>query len=189
MKKYLQLLAERMPAGRYRHSLGVADTAAELAVRYGVDPEQARLAGLLHDYARDLPAEELLKISTSADLISCELERQVPVLLHGQVGAYLVQEELGITDKAVCQAISRHTVGAPNMTVLDKIIYLADTIEPGRNFDGIQKIRSLAATDLDSALLEALKASIIYVLKKGQLLHPATVEARNNILLDRGGIF
>ncbi|QGP92459.1 HD domain protein [Neomoorella glycerini] len=187
MKKYLQLLAARLPAGRYRHSLGVADTAAGLAVKNGVDPEQARLAGLLHDYARDLPPEKLLDLAGAAGLITCDLERRLPVLLHGPVGALLLERELGITDKAILQAVARHTVGAPGMTTLDKIIYLADVIEPGRQFAGVQAIRKAAATDLEAALLKALEASIVYVLDKEQPLHPATVEARNYILLARGG--
>ncbi|MDN5344704.1 MAG: hypothetical protein PWQ18_815 [Clostridia bacterium] len=185
MKKYLEILAARLTAGRYRHSLGVADTAAGLAAKNGVDPEQARLAGLLHDYARDLPPGELLELAGAYGLITCDLERRLPVLLHGPVGAVLLELDLRITDKAVLQAVARHTVGAPNMTTLDKIIYLADVIEPGRQFAGLQAVRKAAARDLDAALLKAFEASIIYVLDKEQPLHPATVEARNYILLAR----
>jgi len=188
VKDYLRILAARLPAGRYQHSLGVAEVAAELAINNGVDPQQARLAGLLHDYARDLAPEELLDLATKANLITCELERWMPVLLHGPVGALLIQRELGITDKHICQAVARHTVGGPAMKALDKIIYLADAIEPGRNYNGVQAIRRLAATDLESALLKALEASILYILTKERPLHPATVEARNHILLNRGVI-
>ncbi len=187
MKHYLQLLAARIPAGRYRHCLGVADTAADLAVKHGADAEQARLAGLLHDYARDLPPAELLDLAEQAGCITCDLERRLPVLLHGPVGALLLKRDLRITDPAILQAVARHTVAAPAMTALDKIIYLADMIEPGRQFAGVRAIRQVAAADLEAALLKAMEASIIYVLDKGQPLHPATVEARNYILLARGG--
>lgn len=162
--------------------------AAELAVKNGVDPQQARLAGLLHDYARDLAPGELLDLATRANLVTCELERRLPVLLHGPVGALLIQRELGVTDKQICQAVARHTVGGAAMKTLDKIIYLADAIEPGRNYNGVEAIRRLAAADLESALLKAMEASILYVLVKKQPLHPATVEARNHILLTRGVI-
>ncbi|MBC7326233.1 MAG: bis(5'-nucleosyl)-tetraphosphatase (symmetrical) YqeK, partial [Moorella sp. (in: Bacteria)] len=107
--------------------------------------------------------------------------------LHGPVGALLLERDLGINDKAILQAVARHTVGAPAMTTLDQIIYLADVIEPGRQFAGLQAIRKAAATDLETALLKAFEASILYVLEKEQPLHPATVEARNYILLARGG--
>lgn len=187
MKKYFELLAARLPEGRFRHSLGVADTAAGLAVKNGIDPEQARLAGLLHDYARDLPPGRLLELAEEAGLISCEIERRLPLLLHGPVGALLLERELGITDKAVLQAVARHTVGAPAMTPLDKIIYLADVIEPGRQFAGVHTLRQAAVADLDTAFLKALEATIVYVLDREQLLHPATVEARNFILMTRGG--
>jgi len=180
---YDELLARKLSPLRYRHSQGVASYAAELALKYKGDISKARLAGLLHDYARDLPEEKLLTLAEEAGLISCEVERRLPVLLHGPVGAYLIQRELGLNDKEILQAISRHTVGSPDMTLLDKIIYLADALEPGRLYPGVDVLRRLAEEDLDKALLKALESSISYVLAKGQLLHPATVEARNYLLL------
>lgn len=186
MDGYLRLLASRLPVGRYGHSLRVAEMAARLAVNNRVNPQQAHLAGLLHDYARDLRPAELLRLATRANLVGCELEKRMPVLLHGPVGALLIQRELGITDKYICQAVARHTVGGPDMGILDKIVYLADYIELGRNYKGIQEIRHLAWADLELALLKAFEASISYVIAKGKPLHPATVEARNHILFIRG---
>ncbi|BCV20491.1 bis(5'-nucleosyl)-tetraphosphatase (symmetrical) YqeK [Moorella sp. Hama-1] len=183
MIEYQKILAARLPEKRYRHSLGVAATAAQLASKNKVDPEQARLAGLLHDYARDLPGPELLALATGAGLVTCELERRLPVLLHGPVGALLIKQGLGLADRAILQAIARHTVGSVAMTTLDKIIYLADAIEPERRFPGVEELRRLAGTDLQAALLKAFESSIFYLLGKGQPLHPATIEARNYILL------
>lgn len=188
MKKLTRLLADWLPAARYRHSLGVAEVAAELAVKNGVDQQQARLAGLLHDYARDISTDELLYLANEAKLISCEVEIRMPVLLHGPVGAMLIRQHLGITDRQVCQAVARHTVGAPVMEPLDKIIYLADAIEPGRKYNGVEELRLLAAVDLEEAFLQALESSIYFVLARKLPLHPATVEARNNILFTRGVI-
>lgn len=185
---YAELLARKLSPLRYRHSQGVASYAAELALKYKGEISKARLAGLLHDYARDLPEEKLLTLAEEAGLISCEVERRLPVLLHGPVGAYLIQKELGLNDKEILQAISRHTVGSPDMTLLDKIIYLADALEPGRLYPGVDVLRRLAEEDLDKALLKALESSISYVLAKGQLLHPATVEARNYLLLNLKGV-
>lgn len=181
--QYDKLLARKLSPPRYRHSQGVASYAAELALKYRGEVGKAKLAGLLHDYARDLPDEELLTLAGKAGLITCEVERRLPVLLHGPVGAYLIQRELGLDDKEILQAISRHTVGSADMTLLDKIIYLADALEPGRRYPGVELLRRLAEEDLDKALLKALESSISYVLEKGQLLHPATVEARNYLLL------
>lgn len=180
---YAKLLAQKLSPARYRHSQGVASYAAELALKYRAEIGKARLAGLLHDYARDLPDEEILALAEKAGLITCEVERSSPVLLHGPVGAYLIKRELGLDDKDILQAISRHTVGSADMTLLDKIIYLADALEPGRHYPGVEFLRSLAEEDLNKALLKSLESSITYVLKKGQLLHPATVEARNYLLL------
>ncbi len=186
MGRYLQLLAARLSADCYQHSLRVAETAAELAANNGVNLEQARLAGLLHDYARDLRPEKLLQLAIEADLIVSEVEKRMPVLLHGPVGALLIQRELGITDQDICRAVARHTVGGPKMNTLDKIIYLADAIEPGRKYQGVGAIRCLANTDLESALLKLFEVNIHYVLTKGGPLHPATVEASNQILFTRG---
>lgn len=183
MANYQEILAARLPEKRYQHSLGVAGTAALLASRNKVNPEQARLAGLLHDYARDLPPAELLALSAEAGLITCELERRLPVLLHGPVGALLIKQELGIKDRAVLQAVARHTVGAVAMTTLDKVVYLADVIEPERRFPGVEELRRLATADLNAALLKAFEFSILYLVGKGQPLHPVTVEARNYLLL------
>lgn len=189
MERYRELLKVRLTANRYRHSLNVAKTAAELAAKNGVNPEQARLAGLLHDYARDMKNQDLLRIAAGAGLITSELEVQFPVLLHGPVGAFLIREELAVTDEAVCRAVARHTVGAAEMTVLEKIIYLADLIEPQRNFKGVKYLRSLAYKELDFALLRALDASISHILTKKKPLHLATVEARNHIILTGGDMF
>lgn len=188
MKDYYQILKKRLSPKRYNHCLGVADTAAKLALKYGVNSEQARMAGLLHDIARELPSEELLDIASKADLIKFEIEKEVPVLLHGPVGALILKQEIGIKDSYIIQAIARHTVGAKEMTQLDKIIYLSDIIEPSRNFEGVETLRQQAESNLEIALLKALEFSIMYVVKKGQPLHPETVAARNHILLSREGI-
>lgn len=183
LKYYTDLLAQKLSPQRLRHSQGVAAYAAKLAAKYGATRDKAKLAGLMHDYARDLPEKELLARGEEAGLISHEIEKRFPVLLHAPVGAWLLRTELGLVDEEILQAISRHTVGAADMSLLDKIIYLADALEPGRQYPGVEDLRRLAEEDLDQGLLKALESSILYVLKKGQPLHPATVEARNYLLL------
>ena len=178
------LLQKSLKTSRYEHSLGVAETAVALARRFGVDEKQARIAGLLHDCAREFPNENLIAEAEKRLIMVEAIERQMPLLLHAYVGARLVREKYGVDDAAVEQAIWRHTVGGAQMTKLDKIIWFADMIEPGRNYPGVEELRALARTaGLDEMLLAGLTQSIIFVAQRGGLIHPATVLARNEILL------
>ncbi len=179
---YTVAASRRMTPERYEHVLAVAACAAELAELHGGDRREAETAGLLHDYARELAAEELLQIAESRGLIRYELERRVPVLLHGPVGAILVRSELGVESLSVLRAIETHTVAAPGMDQLAKIIYLADLIAEGRNCPIAKKLRMVAPDDLDQALRLALAFSIRYLLKTGKLIHPQTVAAWNYFL-------
>ena len=181
-----QLLAARLKPSRFRHSLGVAETAAQLAARFGVDAEAARTAGLLHDCAREFRNEDMVKEAEKRGIAIGEVERSMPLLLHADIGAVRVRELYGVEDAAISQAIARHTVGGPAMTVLDKIIWYADMIEPGRDFPGVDKLRELGRTaSLDAMMLAGLSHSIVFVVEKGHLIHPATVLARNEILLNQ----
>ena len=182
------LLQKSLKTSRYEHSLGVAETAAALARRFGVDEKQARIAGLLHDCAREFPNENLIAEAEKRLIMVEAIERQMPLLLHAYVGARLVREKYGVDDAAVEQAIWRHTVGGAQMTKLDKIIWFADMIEPGRDYPGVEELRALARTaGLDEMLLAGLTQSIIFVAQRGGLIHPATVLARNEILLRNKG--
>lgn len=179
-------LKRRLKPSRYRHSLGVAETAAELAARFGTDIEQARLAGLLHDCAREFSNDSLLEEAEHRGLAIGEVERAMPLLLHAPLGALLVREIYGVEDAAICQAIARHTVGAAGMTPLDKIVWYADMIEPGRDYPQVERLRKLAReATLDEMLLVGLSESIIFVVRKQHLIHPDTVLARNELLLAR----
>lgn len=181
-----ELLAKRLKPSRYQHSLGVAETAVFLAERFGIDREQAQVAGLLHDCAREFPNEDLIQEAEKRQIAVEPVEKQMPLLLHAYVGARLVVEKYGVNDKAVEQAIWRHTVGGAQMTELDKIIWFADMIEPQRDYPGVEKLRELSRTaSLDEMMLAGLTQSISFVLQKGGLIHPDTVIARNEILLNR----
>lgn len=179
-------LERRLKPSRYRHSLGVAGTAAELARRFGLDVEQARLAGLLHDCAREFPNERLQGEAERRGLAIGEVERSMPLLLHAPLGALLARERYGVEDEAVCRAIARHTVGAAGMTPLDKVVWYADMIEPGRDYPQVERLRQLAReATLDEMMLAGLSESIIFVVRKQHLIHPDTVLARNELLLAR----
>jgi len=176
-------LASELTEKRYVHSLNVADTAVEMARRYGADEEKIYLAGLLHDcgksYKGNAAREFVKKIGYQPDGI----ELLQPGLLHGVIGEYLARHEYGVADPEILSAIRWHTTGRAGMSVLEKIIYIADYIEPGRNFEGIEAMREEAFRDLDRCIVLCAGSTIRYVLENGYLLHPKTVETRNHSLL------
>lgn len=175
-----QALASRIKGHRLAHTYRVLDTARQLAARHGADPGQTEAAALMHDYAKAMPADQVTALAERYGLISDPAERQSPcALLHAPVGAAMLRAQGLISDEAVLAAIARHTVGAPGMTTLDKVIWLADYIEPGRTFAGVENMRRLAAEDLDRALLAGLEQTIAYVMERGNLLHLETVRTRN----------
>ena len=180
----LVTLANELRPARFRHCRDVSQTAVRLAERWDAAIEKARLAGILHDCARNLKGEELLKTSRQFGMIPSPLELLQPALIHAPLGAIIAERRFGISEPQVLQAIRRHTTGAPQMTLLDKVIYLSDCIEPGRNFSGVRKIRDMAVEDLDAAVLLAYEHSILFVVANGGLLHPNTVEGRNSLLME-----
>ena len=178
------LLETRLKRSRFAHSVGVAETAAALAERFGLDAEEARLAGLLHDCARQYKNEELIAEAQRRGIAVGPIERSMPLLLHGPVGAYLIKEDYEVESEAIARAIALHTVGGAGMTGLDKIIYFADMIEPLRDYPGVEELRLAAKkSSLDEMFLQGLEQSLRFVLDKGGLIHPDTVLARNELLL------
>ena len=180
-------LQRRLKKERFAHSIGVANTAVKLAKKFGVDENKAYIAGLLHDCARQFENSELPAEAEKRGIKIGEVENSMPLLLHAYIGAQMIGEIYGVDDKEISQAIYRHTVGARDMTPLDKIIYFADMIEPNRNYPGVEKLREIAETsnNLDEIILTALNESIIFVTQKNSLIHPDTIDARNFLLLQK----
>jgi len=171
-----------MTPERFTHSVGVAETARLLAHEFNGDPEKAYLAGILHDIARDLAPEALLREAAKKGIILEEGEKACPTLLHGKVAACIAQRELGIRDQEVLRAISSHVTGRPGWTRLEQVVYLADKVEPARDYPGVEKVRSLLEKgDFEGALLEALANAIIYVTQNQGFLDPKTVVVFNEI--------
>jgi predicted HD superfamily hydrolase involved in NAD metabolism len=162
---------------RYAHILRVARTAEQLAAAHGVDTQRARVAGLLHDLARLYPGERLVRESAERGLAIDAFERANPVVLHARLGAELAREWFGIQDAAVLEAIRKHTLAAATMSPLDEILYLADGLEPGRDFDGRAELLALAFDDLGAAMTAALDASLAYQRDRGLTVAPQTLAA------------
>ncbi len=175
-------LKKMMEDELYQHSQGVADTAKALAARYGADGNKAYLAGLVHDYAKGFPAEVLFEMAQQLSIPLDRVSRTEKRLLHGPVAAALLPRELGITDREIISAVAYHTTGRPEMALLEKVVYLADFIEPGRAFPGVEKLRRTAMQSLEEALLAAVEETICSVLKRGLMLHPRSILFRNSLL-------
>ena len=157
-------MAKALEEKRYEHTLGVAYTAASLAMCYGQDVYQAQVAGLLHDCAKNYTNEKRISICKKNGIPINAAEQKNPFLLHAKVGSFLAREKYGVNDKAILDAITYHTTGRPNMSTLDKIIYIADYIEPGRRqASGLPEVRQLAFISLDDCLFRILKDTLDYL--------------------------
>lgn len=179
-----RIIKDKLDEDLYRHSLETAIIAVELAELYGADTGKAYLAGLVHDYGKCFTKDELLKRAKLMGLSLDKVSRRQKRLLHAPVGAALIKSELGIDDADIIGAVACHTTGCRGMTLLQKIVYLADYIEPGRDFTGVETVRSLARTDLNRALLSAVDNSIRSVLDRGFMLHQRSVAFRNSLLAE-----
>ena len=157
-------LKKEMDDSRFEHTLGVMYTCAALAMRYEYDLEKAMLAGLLHDCAKCMPNAKKLKMAEKHHLEISSLERKNPFMLHAKLGAFLAKKKYDIEDEEILNAIRWHTTGRPDMTLLDKIVYVSDYIEPRRDkAPNLPKIRQLAFMDLDQALMKILEDTLGYL--------------------------
>lgn len=177
-EKALQKVKPHLTEARYEHTIRVLETAVELGERFGEDQSKIELAAAFHDYAKYWNKEEMKKIILENDLPEDMLAYQSE-LWHGPVGAVLVRKEYGIEDQDILNAIEWHTTGHANMSKLEKIIFLADYIEPGRNFLGLQEVREAALMDLDEACFLTSRNTIAFLVSRKMLVYPETINAYN----------
>lgn len=182
LEKIKAKLENNLTAKRFTHSINVMNSSEFLAKKYGEDSDQACLAGLLHDCAREIEVKDIFDQCTKYNIVVDEISIKQPELLHGPIGSKLAQEEFDIKETLILAAISNHTLGNENMSMLEKIVFLADFIEPNRKFKGVEEIRKMAEMDLDKAVLLAYDNTFKFCIKKGKLIHPKAVFARNYIL-------
>lgn len=171
------LLSEK----RWEHTKNVKKMAVKLAGRYGADEEKAALAAILHDAAKEMPKRDLLQIFEDNAIIAENAAMRPAPVWHGVAAAILAQTKWGVTDPEVLSAVRCHTTGKPGMSLLDKIIYMADMTSAERDYPGVQELRDLQMRDLDEALETALRQSIDFVKEKGGDLDPMTVAAYEDL--------
>lgn len=172
-----RIIKETLPEKRYIHTLGVVETAIQMARQYGVQEDKVALAAMLHDYAKYRNVSEMQRVAVELGLD--ELLNYDEELLHAPVGAELVKRELGIEDMEIYQAIAHHTTGAPDMPLLDQIIFVADAIEPNRQYPGVEQLRQIAQEDLTQAVIATLVQTISFLCKKQTVIFPLTIETYN----------
>lgn len=170
---------------RFRHVQGVVETADRLARIHGVNPEQARLGAWIHDFAREWPQEKLLNMAKEYHVDAIYFE--ISDLLHGHIAAAIAPQEFGIQDEDVRNAVRYHTSGRVGMSLLEKVVFLADAIEPGRKYPAVEELRRVAEEDLDLALAMSFDHSIEYLIRRRQPIFPLTVLARNELWKSIGG--
>lgn len=170
-------LSEKINKRRMEHILGVEYTATALAMRYGVDIEQAALSGLLHDCAKHIANEKKLRKCEENNIPISHAERNNPELLHAKLGAYYAKKKYGIEDEEILSAIAYHTTGKPDMTTLEKIIYIADYIEPNRNqAPKLTLLRKLAFEDLDQCLIAILENTLEFLTTTNSEIDETTIQ-------------
>ncbi len=176
-ERLLEEVEKQVKPSRFTHILGVIDTAVELANENGVDHEKAEIAAVLHDYCKAWSPErmkEILLAHNDSSWLSYPA-----VTWHAPAAMYVVRQEFGIMDHELLTAIYYHTTGRAGMSPLEKILWVADYIEPNRDFPGVEEAREFAITDLDAALRLGLRQTIMHLIEREQPIHPLTVEAYN----------
>ncbi|MDU4910034.1 bis(5'-nucleosyl)-tetraphosphatase (symmetrical) YqeK [Clostridium baratii] len=181
-------LKKNLKEKRYIHVLGVVSTAKKLAKLNGVSEEKVEIAALCHDAGKNLTKEQLLNIIEKNNIQLTLDEKKTPELWHAIVSPIIAKEEFNINDEEILEAARWHTTGRPNMTKLEKIIYISDMIEPSRVFNGVDSIREAVLEDLDLGVLKGMEHTIRYLLDKEQIVDKNTIEARNYLIIEKNNI-
>lgn len=175
----------------YDHTLRVVDVCEKLARIYGEDLEKTKIASLLHDSAKFDSKEKVFEVAKQLGVLDDEIYFYNKEIIHASLGAKLAIDKYNIIDKDILNSIKYHTTGRKAMSLLEKIIFIGDYIEPGRKFKGVEEIRSLAFKDLNKSLLLAMNSNLKFLLEKDNLISKNTIEARNYLMIqnlnEKGG--
>jgi predicted HD superfamily hydrolase involved in NAD metabolism len=184
LRQFADAVRARLGEKGANHSVQVGETAAAVANAYGQDPQLAQLAGLLHDWDRDLSGHDLLSSAQAAGLEITDVDRAVPYLLHAKTGAEDLRKTFPELPKEVLDAVRNHTVGAVDMSDLDKIVHLADMIAPARSFPGVDELReAVGAVPLSELFARGYELSVLRLVRTRRRLHPDTVVVWNALIV------
>ena len=183
IEKYLK---SKLTPDRYTHVLSVRELAIDLAKKYGTDLRKVNFAALLHDCAKWMRTSEQYEAAANYEIQMDEVERHNPSLLHALIGVEFAVSHFDVDNPEILNAIRIHTTGSGKMTLIDKILYVADFAEPKRNHPEAHSVRELAYQDLNKAVLEVSRHKIEHLLAKGVLIHPYTIDAYNSALQEIG---
>jgi predicted HD superfamily hydrolase involved in NAD metabolism len=176
----LHWLGNQVPPKRLQHILRVEDLSAQLALTHGLNPQHAALAGLMHDLAKCFQPKRLLKVAQTHGIEIDPVDEATPHLLHAEVGAVVARDQFGIYDQRLLDAIRNHTLGRPNMSLLSCVVFLADSLEPGRgDTSELQGLRQVAQTNLHQAVWQTCDWTVKFLLENRQLIHPRAIQTRN----------
>ncbi|OWZ83934.1 bis(5'-nucleosyl)-tetraphosphatase (symmetrical) YqeK [Natranaerobius trueperi] len=179
---YEKELQKTLSYKRFEHSLNVVETAFKISEFFSIEKDRVALAALVHDRGKEISNKRLLSIAKEQNLIYDESEEIYPELLHGPIGAYLLEYDNKIRDEKILNSVRYHTTGRPNMSQLEIIIFLADLVEPNRSYPRVDDLRKLVFNEPYEALLKSLDWTLEYLMRTGKVIHPLTVKTRNHYL-------
>ena len=185
VEEYKEIIKERLSEKRYHHSVCVAKEAVRLAKKYGADEEKAEIAGILHDVTKETPPVEQLEIITNGGYMMSKLQLNAQKLWHSISGSIYVRDYLGIDDEDIINAIRYHTTGRKDMSLLEKIVFLADFTSEERDYDDVDVIREKTDSSLREGIIYGLQYTIKKLVKKGMPISEDSVDAYNQALLDK----
>ena len=185
--EFLEEIKIRLNPDRLYHSLNVADEAKKLAKHYGADEQKAFTAGLLHDILKNTPDSELLQYFERNGIMLTETERASRKTWHAMAGADFLRRELHVTDEDILSAVRWHTTGRAGMTLLDKVLFVADFISADRDYPGVERMREKAYVSLEDAMLEGLQFTINELVENAWPVHEDSIRAYNELVINRKG--
>ena len=185
--EFLEEIKKRLNPDRLYHSLNVADEAKKLAKHYGADEQKAFTAGLLHDILKNTPDSELLQYFKRNGIMLTKTERASRKTWHAMAGADFLRRELHVTDEDILSAVRWHTTGRAGMTLLDKVLFIADFISADRDYPGVERMREKAYVSLEDAMLEGLQFTINELVENAWPVHEDSIRAYNELVINRKG--
>ncbi|MGN0537547.1 MAG: bis(5'-nucleosyl)-tetraphosphatase (symmetrical) YqeK [Acutalibacteraceae bacterium] len=185
VKEYDKIIRSRMKTARYKHSRNVAKEAVRLAKKYGADPDRAEIAGILHDITKETPPDEQLQIMKNSGIVLNDIEKGSQKLWHAISGSAYIKTELGITDEDILNAVRYHTTARAGMSILEKVLFIADFTSEERDYDGVENMRKAADKSLEDAMIEGLSFSIADLAERKLTIAEDTFFAYNEVVFQK----